>query len=39
MGTGRHGAYVALYVHSDEARFVTGVAPAADGGDGVSWGS
>jgi NAD(P)-dependent dehydrogenase (short-subunit alcohol dehydrogenase family) len=29
----------ALYLHSDEAGFVTGVSLAVDGGEGVSWGS
>ena len=32
-------AAAALYLHSDEAGFVTGVALAVDGGEGVSWGS
>jgi NAD(P)-dependent dehydrogenase (short-subunit alcohol dehydrogenase family) len=39
MGTGWDVAYAALYLHSDEASFVTGVALAVDGGEGVSWGS
>ena len=39
MGTGWDVAYAALYLHSDEAGFVTGVALAVDGGEGVSWGS
>jgi NAD(P)-dependent dehydrogenase (short-subunit alcohol dehydrogenase family) len=39
MGTGWDVAYAALYLHSDEAAFVTGVALAVDGGEGVSWGS
>jgi NAD(P)-dependent dehydrogenase (short-subunit alcohol dehydrogenase family) len=38
MGTGWDVAYAALYLHSDEAGFVTGVALAVDGGEGVSWG-
>jgi NAD(P)-dependent dehydrogenase (short-subunit alcohol dehydrogenase family) len=32
-------AYAALYPHSDEAGFVTGVSLAVDGGEGVRWGS
>ena len=39
MGTGWDVAYAALFLHSDEAGFVTGVALAVDGGEGVSWGS
>jgi NAD(P)-dependent dehydrogenase (short-subunit alcohol dehydrogenase family) len=39
MGTGWDVAYAALYLHSDEASFVTGVSLAVDGGEGVSWGS
>jgi NAD(P)-dependent dehydrogenase (short-subunit alcohol dehydrogenase family) len=39
MGTGWDVAYAALYLHSDEAGFVTGVSLAVDGGEGVSWGS
>ncbi len=39
MGTGWDVAYAALYLHSDEAGFVTGVALAVDGGEGVAWGS
>jgi len=39
MGTDWDVAYAALYLHSDEAGFVTGVALAVDGGEGVSWGS
>jgi NAD(P)-dependent dehydrogenase (short-subunit alcohol dehydrogenase family) len=39
MGTGWDVAYAARYLHSDEAGFVTGVALAVDGGEGVSWGS
>jgi NAD(P)-dependent dehydrogenase (short-subunit alcohol dehydrogenase family) len=39
MGTAWDVAYAALYLHSDEAGFVTGVALAVDGGEGVSWGS
>ena len=39
MGTGWDVAYAALYLHSDEAGFVTGVALVVDGGEGVSWGS
>jgi NAD(P)-dependent dehydrogenase (short-subunit alcohol dehydrogenase family) len=39
MGTGWDVAYAALFLHSDEAAFITGVALAVDGGEGVSWGS
>ena len=39
MGTGWDVAYAALFLHSDEARFITGVSLAVDGGEGVSWGS
>jgi NAD(P)-dependent dehydrogenase (short-subunit alcohol dehydrogenase family) len=39
MGTGWDVAYAALYLHSDEASFVTGVSLAVDGGEGVCWGS
>jgi len=39
MGTGWDVAYAALYLHSDEAAFVTGVALIVDGGESVSWGS
>jgi len=39
MGTGWDVAYAALYLHSDEAGFVTGISLAVDGGEGVSWGS
>jgi NAD(P)-dependent dehydrogenase (short-subunit alcohol dehydrogenase family) len=39
MGTGWDVAYAALYLHSDEAQFVTGVALIVDGGESVSWGS
>ena len=39
MGTGWDVAYAALYLHSDEAAFITGVALAVDGGEGVCWGS
>ena len=39
MGTGWDVAYAALYLHSDEAGFVTGVALAVDGGESVCWGS
>jgi NAD(P)-dependent dehydrogenase (short-subunit alcohol dehydrogenase family) len=39
MGTGWDVAYAALYLHSDEAGFVTGVSLAVDGGESVSWGS
>ncbi len=39
MGTGWDVAYAALYLHSDEAGFVTGVSLIVDGGESVSWGS
>jgi NAD(P)-dependent dehydrogenase (short-subunit alcohol dehydrogenase family) len=39
MGTGWDVAHAALFLHSDEAAFITGVALAVDGGEGVSWGS
>jgi len=39
MGTGWDVAYAALFLHSDEAAFITGVSLAVDGGEGVSWGS
>jgi NAD(P)-dependent dehydrogenase (short-subunit alcohol dehydrogenase family) len=39
MGTGWDVAHAALFLHSDEAGFITGVALAVDGGEGVSWGS
>jgi NAD(P)-dependent dehydrogenase (short-subunit alcohol dehydrogenase family) len=39
MGTGWDVAYAALFLHSDEASFITGVALAVDGGEGVCWGS
>jgi NAD(P)-dependent dehydrogenase (short-subunit alcohol dehydrogenase family) len=39
MGTGWDVAYAALYLHSDEAAFVTGVSLVVDGGESVSWGS
>jgi NAD(P)-dependent dehydrogenase (short-subunit alcohol dehydrogenase family) len=39
MGTGWDVAYAALFLHSDEAGFVTGVSLAVDGGEGVCWGS
>jgi NAD(P)-dependent dehydrogenase (short-subunit alcohol dehydrogenase family) len=39
MGTGWDVAYAALFLHSDEAGFVTGVSLAVDGGEGVSWGA
>jgi NAD(P)-dependent dehydrogenase (short-subunit alcohol dehydrogenase family) len=38
MGTGWDVAYAALFLHSDEAGFVTGVSLPVDGGEGVSWG-
>ena len=39
MARGWDVAYAALYLHSDEAGFVTGVSLAVDGGEGVRWGS
>ncbi len=39
MGTGWDVAYAALFLHSDEAGFITGVSLAVDGGEGVSGGS
>lgn len=39
MGTGWDVAHAALFLHSAEAGFITGVALAVDGGEGVSWGS
>ena len=39
MGTGWDVAYASLFLHSDEAGFITGVALAVDGGEGVCWGS
>ena len=39
MGTGWDVAYAALFLHSDEAGFITGVSLAVDGGEGASWGS
>jgi NAD(P)-dependent dehydrogenase (short-subunit alcohol dehydrogenase family) len=36
MGTGWDVAYAALFLHSDEARFITGVSLPVDGGAGVS---
>ena len=39
MGTGWDVAHAALFLHSDEAGFITGVALAVDGGEGVCWGS
>ena len=38
MGTGWDVAYAALFLHSDEARFITGVALLVDGGETVSYG-
>ncbi|MHB8576556.1 MAG: SDR family NAD(P)-dependent oxidoreductase [Dehalococcoidia bacterium] len=35
MGTGWDVAYAALFLHSDEARFITGVSLPVDGGTGV----
>lgn len=39
MGSGWDVAYASLFLHSDEAGFITGVALAVDGGEGVCWGS
>lgn len=39
MGTGWDVAYASLFLHSEEAGFITGVSLAVDGGEGVSWGS
>jgi NAD(P)-dependent dehydrogenase (short-subunit alcohol dehydrogenase family) len=39
MGTGWDVAHAALFRHSEEAGFITGVALAVDGGESVSWGS
>jgi NAD(P)-dependent dehydrogenase (short-subunit alcohol dehydrogenase family) len=39
MGTGWDVAHAALFLHSDEAAFITGVSLAVDGGEGVCWGS
>ncbi len=39
MGTGWDTAYAALFLHSDEARFITGVALPVDGGEWVSYGA
>ncbi len=38
MGTGWDVAYAALFLHSDEARFITGVSLPVDGGAGVGGG-
>lgn len=38
MGTGWDVAYAALFLHSDEARFITGVALPVDGGEWVCYG-
>jgi len=39
MGTGWDVAHAALFLHSEEAAFITGVSLAVDGGESVSWGS
>ncbi len=38
MGTGWDTAYAALFLHSDEARFITGVVLPVDGGEWVCYG-
>ncbi|HZP37102.1 MAG TPA: SDR family NAD(P)-dependent oxidoreductase [Methylomirabilota bacterium] len=39
MGTGWDVAHAALFLHSDEASFITGISLIVDGGESVSWGS
>ena len=39
MGTGWDVAYAALFLHSDEARFITGVSLPVDGGEAVTGGA
>jgi NAD(P)-dependent dehydrogenase (short-subunit alcohol dehydrogenase family) len=39
MGTGWDVANAALFLHSDEASFITGVSLIVDGGESVAWGS
>ena len=39
MGTGWDVAYAALFLHSDEARFITGISLPVDGGEGVTGGA
>ena len=39
MGTGWDVAYAALFLHSDEARFITGVSLPVDGGEAVKGGA
>lgn len=39
MGTGWDVAYAALFLHSDEARFITGISLPVDGGEWVSYGA
>jgi NAD(P)-dependent dehydrogenase (short-subunit alcohol dehydrogenase family) len=39
MGTGWDVGNAALFLHSDEASFITGVSLIVDGGESVSWGS
>ena len=39
MGTGWDVAHAALFLHSDEASFITGISLAVDGGESVCWGS
>jgi NAD(P)-dependent dehydrogenase (short-subunit alcohol dehydrogenase family) len=38
MGTGWDVAFAALFLHSDEAKFITGVSLPVDGGAGVAGG-
>jgi NAD(P)-dependent dehydrogenase (short-subunit alcohol dehydrogenase family) len=39
MGTGWDIAYASLFLHSDEAKFITGVSLPVDGGAGVAGGA
>ena len=38
MGTGWDVAYAALFLHSDEAKFISGVSLLVDGAQSVAWG-